>query len=99
MRITMQAQCINKAQYERVTQHRHRNQPCHLIQYEIETRRPRPLARTPLAEQNSKVRPADNAVAVEVPGDAATPSAEKDAQVLAVDDAIVVQITNARQYH
>ena len=81
-----------------VTQQRTRNQPFHLMQYAAEPRRPRPSARTPVAEQYAKVRPADIAVAIEVPGDAATPSAEKNAQVLAVDDAIVGEITDARQY-
>ena len=89
----------NAGQYESVMQQRNRNEPFHLMQYAVELSRQRPSARTPAAEQNSKVRPADDAVAVEVPGDAATPSAEKNAQVRAVDDAIVVQITHARQYH
>ena len=89
----------NAGQYESVMQQLNRNEPFHLMQYAVELSRQRPSARTPAAEQNSKVRPTDNAVAVEVPGDAATPSAEKNAQVRAVDDAIVVQITDARQYH
>ena len=88
----------NAGQYESVMQQRNRNQPFHLMQYAVEPSRPRPSARTPIAEQYAKVRPADIAVAVEVPGDAATPSAEKNAQVLAVDDAIVGEITDARQY-
>jgi hypothetical protein len=79
-------------------QQRNRNKPCHRMQDEIETRRPRPSARTPVAEHHAKVRPVDNAVAIEVPGDAATPPAEKSAQVCAVHDAVVGEVTKAWQF-
>jgi hypothetical protein len=85
----------NAGQYESVMQQRNRNEPFHLMQYAVEPSRPRPSARTPVAEHHAKVRPVDNAVAIEVPGDAATPPAEKSAQVCAVHDAVVGEVTKA----